>query len=40
MDGLINRILTQFQDVKEQLYAKTSQVENFIDELRNILTPM
>ncbi|CAD8198269.1 unnamed protein product [Paramecium octaurelia] len=32
-------ILTQFQEIKEQLYNKTSQVENFIDELRNILTP-
>ncbi|CAD8093088.1 unnamed protein product [Paramecium primaurelia] len=32
-------ILTQFQEIKEQLYNKTSQVENFIDELRNILNP-
>ncbi|CAD8188736.1 unnamed protein product [Paramecium octaurelia] len=32
-------ILSQFQEIKEQLYNKTSQVENFVDELRNILNP-
>ncbi|KAM3130961.1 hypothetical protein pb186bvf_016984 [Paramecium bursaria] len=33
-------LLKQFCDIKEQLYTKTSQLENFIDELRNTLSPV
>ncbi|CAD8209350.1 unnamed protein product [Paramecium octaurelia] len=32
-------IIKQFQTVKENLYQKTNSLENFIDEMRSILTP-
>lgn len=35
----IKSLLVKFADIREQLYLKTSHVENFVDELRNILTP-
>ncbi|CAD8103216.1 unnamed protein product [Paramecium primaurelia] len=35
----LEQLIKQFQNVKDNLYSKTHQLENFIDELRGILTP-